>query len=287
MSERLTARLKEIEENSLDPELKSKESCVIELRQFKTFIESIAAVSKIANLRFDSDGVRAKASSPNAMVDAFLPRVLFSRYAELGEIGLPDTDKLLGMFSTLSNRRIPGKVNLRIYLEPGANGSPNRLHMISGLEEMVYLLQNPQAMEELEFPDTSPCKVRIDGENLAKAIKQSSVLGDASFSKSISKMVKFLVSEKFFRIMSEDEEHDKGTAKPKCEVLTDGMAESTFAIEQLLAINPTIGKSKEVTLSLGMNQPMILELVIGEMAIKYLIAEMKPKKVQRKKSVAN
>jgi len=32
MSERLTARLKEIEEISLDPELKSKESCVIELR---------------------------------------------------------------------------------------------------------------------------------------------------------------------------------------------------------------------------------------------------------------
>jgi len=143
MSERLTARLKEIEENSLDPELKSKESCVIELRQFKTFIESIAAVTKIANLRFDNDGIRAKASSSNAMIDAFLPRVLFSQYAELGEMGLPDTDKLLGMFSTLSNRRIPGKVNLRIYLEPGVNGSPNQLHMISGLEEMVYLLQNP------------------------------------------------------------------------------------------------------------------------------------------------
>jgi len=271
MTERLTARLKEIEERNLDPDLKSKESCVIELMQFKTFVESIAAVSKIANLRFDSDGIRAKASSANAMVEAFLPRVLFSRYAEFGEIGIPATDKLLGMFSTLSNRRIPGKVNLRIYLEPGANGNPNQLHMISGLEEMVYLLQNPQAIEELEFPDTSPCKVRIDGENLAKAIKQSSVLGDASFSKSISKMVKFLVSEKFFRIISEDENHDKGIAKPKCEVLGDGMAESTFPIEQLLAINPTIGKSKEVILSLRMNQPMILDLDIDKTKVKYYI----------------
>jgi len=135
----------------------------------------------------------------------------------------------------------------------------------------------------LEFPD-SPCKVRIDGENLAKAIKQSSVLGDAAFSKSMSKTVKFFVSEKFFRIISEDEEHDKGTAKPKCEVLTDGNADSIFAIEQLLAINPTIGKSNEATLSLGTNQPMILELAIGEMAIKYLIAEMKQKKGLRKKS---
>ena len=271
MTERLTARLKEIEERNLDPELKSKESCVIELRQFKTFVESIAAVSKIANLRFDSDGIRAKASSANAMVDAFLPRGLFSRYAELGEMGFPDTDKLLGMFPILSNRRIPGKVNLRIYVEPGVNGSPNQLHVISGLEEMVYLLQNPQAMEELEFPDISPCKIRIDGENLAKAIKQSSVLGNASFSKSISKMVKFLVSEKLFKIISEDENQDKGIAKPKCEVLGDGMAESTFPIEQLLAINPTIGKSKEVILSLGMNQPMILDLDIDKTKVKYYI----------------
>ena len=128
-------------------------------------------------------------------------------------------------------------------------------------------------MEELEFPDISPCKVRIDGENLAKAIKQSSVLGNAALSKSISKMVKFLVSEKFFRIISEDENQDKVTAKPKCEVLGDGMAESTFPIEQLLAINPTIGKSKEVILSLGMNQPMILDLDIDKTKVKYYINE--------------
>jgi hypothetical protein len=75
-------------------------------------------------------------------------------------------------------------------VEPGANVNLNQLHMISGLDEMVYLLQNPQATEELEFLDTSPCKVPNDGENFAKAIKQSSVLGDASFSKSMSKMVK-------------------------------------------------------------------------------------------------
>lgn len=289
MSERLTARLKEIEENSLDPELKSKENCVIELRQFKTFIESIAAVSKTANLRFDSDGVRAKASSPHMAVDAFLPKELFSRYAVLGEMGLPDTDKLLGMFSTLSNRGIPGKINLRIYVEPGVDGNPNQLHMISGLNEMIYVLQNPFAMEELKFSEPiSNCKVRIDGENLAKAIKQSSVLGDTAFSKSISKMARFLVSEKSFRIISEDENQDKGTAKPKCEVLGDGSADSTFAIDQLIAINPTIAKSNEATLRLGINESMILELDIDGMTTEYQIAGMKPKKaLARLKSASN
>lgn len=274
LSEKLSARLKEIEEKSLDPELKSKDNCVIELRQFKIFMESIAAVSKTANLRFDGDGVRAKGSSANAAVDAFLPRELFSRYAVLGEMGLPDTDKLLGMFSILSNRGIPGKVNLRIYVESGVNGNPNQLHMISGLNEMIYVLQNPFTMEELKFAEPiSNCKVRIDGENLAKAIKQSSVLGDTAFSKSISKMVRFLVSEKSFRIISEDENQDKGTAKPKCEVLGDGSADSAFVIEQLLAINSTIGKSKDSTLSLGLSQPMILELKIDKMKVKYYINE--------------
>lgn len=274
LSEKLSARLKEIEEKSLDPELKSKDNCVIELRQFKIFMESIAAVSKTANLRFDADGVGAKASSANVAVDAFLPRELFLRYAVLGEMGLPAMDKFLGMFSILSNRRIPGKANLRIYVEQGVDGNPNQLHMISGLNEMIYVLQNPFAMEELKFAEPiSNCKVRIDGENLAKAIKQSSVLGDTAFSKSISKMVRFLVSEKSFRIISEDENQDKGTAKPKCEVLGDGSADSTFAIEHLLAINSIISKSKDSTLSLGMDQPMMLELNIDKMKVKYYINE--------------
>ena len=89
----------------------------------------------------------------------------------------------------------------------------------------------------------------------------------------MSKKAKFLVSEKFFRIISEDENQDKGTAKPKCEVLTDGNADSIFAIEQLLAINSTIGKSNEAILSLGMHQPMILELDIDKMKVKYYINE--------------
>ena len=118
----------------------------------------------------------------------------------------------------------------------------------------------------------STCKVRIEGENLANAIKQSSLLSKTAETTSTrSEAAKFLVSEKFFRIVSEDENQDKVIAKPTCEVLGSGTADSTFAIDQLLAIKSILGKSKEVTLGLGMNQSMVMDLSVDEMAIKYFM----------------
>lgn len=270
IAEKLTARLNEIKMNCLDSHLRSKAGGIIELRHFKTFIESIAPISMTANLKFDSDGVRARSSNPstNAIVDAFLPSSLFSRYVQLGEICLPDIEKLLGMLTILSSKKIPGKVNLRIYVEPGTDSNPSQLHMISGSSEMIYLPQNYLSIEDQKF--TEPilmCKVQFKGENLAKAIKQSSAL---------SRTAKFLVSNKLFRILSADENHDKGIAKPHCEVSGYGSADSVFDIDQLLAMRHTIEKSKDVTLSLGTNQPMILDMAIDTIQIRYCIKESEP-----------
>ena len=100
------------------------------------------------------------------------------------------------------------------------------------------------------------------------ALKQSLVL---------SKTANFLVSVKLFRILSEDRTPEKaitkGIAKPHCEVLGDGSADSTFAIDQLMTLSRTIEKSQDVTLSLGMSQPLIMDLAIDKMAIKYYIKE--------------
>jgi ParB-like chromosome segregation protein Spo0J len=281
MVEKIMARLKEIEMKCLDPKIGSQSTCVIDLKHFRTFIESIAPISNEANLKFDSDGARIRALNPsaNAMVDAFLPRELFSHYAEIGKIGLPDTEKLRRMLTILSDKSSPGKANLRIYVEPGKdNEHPDQLHMISGPDEMVYLLQNPIVVDAGEFPESiSTCKVHIEGKNLAEAIKQSSAFGKTSNTTStMSKTAKFSVSEKLFRIVSEDETHDKGIAKPHCEVLGDESADSLFDLDQLLAIKHTIEKSKDVTLSLGMGQPMILDLDINKISIKYHVAEKEP-----------
>jgi DNA polymerase III sliding clamp (beta) subunit (PCNA family) len=289
MSEKILARVNEIEMNNLDPEIKSQASSVIGLKHFKTFIESVSQISETVNLKFDSDGIRAKASNPSAnmMVEAFLPKSLFSRYVELGEIGLPNTKKLIGMLSVLSSGRISGKANLLFYVKQGTDSNPLQLHMISGQTDMDYLLQDPLSIEDQKFPQPiSTCKVRIEGKNLAEAIKQSTNLSKTATSR-ISESAKFLVSKKFFRILTEDENHDNVTAKPKCEVLGDGSADSTFNIAELMVIYPTIGKSKDITLSLGMNQPMILDMTIDKMAIMYQIKEKEPKKDPKEEQGAN
>ena len=79
LAENITNRLKEIETKSLHPKVKSQAFCVIELKHFKTFIESIVPVSEKAVLRFESDGVRVKAAdlSANIMLEAFLPKCFF------------------------------------------------------------------------------------------------------------------------------------------------------------------------------------------------------------------
>jgi len=94
MSEKMMAKLNEIEMKCLYSNIRSHASGVIELKHFKTFIEIIAPISKKANLRFDGSS-QSQASNPsaNAITDAFLPRSLFSRYVELGEI-----DRLCQMF---------------------------------------------------------------------------------------------------------------------------------------------------------------------------------------------
>ena len=219
LAEKITTRLKEIESKSIDPKIESQANCVIELKHFKTFIESIVPVSEEANLKFGSDGVRVIAAglSCNMMLEAFLPRSLFSRYNELGEIGLPDANKLLGLISNLSNKKSAGK-NLLIYVEPGNDDNDlGKLHGLSGLNEIQCVLQNPSHTDDIKFQDSvSNCEVHIDGNNLVNAIKQSLVLSNTA---------KFLVSEKFFRILSEDKTPEKaiakGIAKPHCEVLQE------------------------------------------------------------------
>lgn len=271
LAEKITSRLKEIESKSIDPQIDTQANCVIELQHFKTFVESIVPVSEKANLKFDSDGVRARATghSCNIMIEAYLPRSLFSRYNELGEIGLPDTAKFLGLISNLSNRNMAGK-NLLIYVEPGNDDKdPAKLHGLSGLNEIQCILQNPSHIEAIKVQDSDlMCEVHVDGNNFVNALKQSLVL---------SKTAKFLVSEKYFRILSEDRTSGKaiakGIAKPHCEVSGDGSADSTFAIDLLMTLSRTIEKSQDVTLSLGMSQPMIMDLAIDKMAIKYYIKE--------------
>lgn len=271
VTEKMVERLREIETSSFDPKIKSQAYCIIELDHFKAFIESIVPISERANLKFDSDGVRVMAADPSANIiaEAFLPKVLFSHYVEIGEIGLPDTSKLLEKLTDLSTKKLAGKKNLLIYVEPGkGDKDQGKLHGHSGTNKIEYALESPSQVEGEGVPDSvSTCEVRVDGSDLVKALRQSKVNG---------KTGKFSVSDKKFKIVSEDE-NAKGIATPNCQVLGDGSADSVFAIDQLLAIKHTIEKCGDAKLSLGMNQPMILDLDIDKMAIKYFVKEKEVK----------
>jgi hypothetical protein len=279
VAENITNRLKEVDAKSLDPKVKSQACCVIELKHFRTFIESIVPVSEKANLKFERDGVRVQAAdlSANMMLEAFLPRELFSRYTEFGMIGLPNTDKLLGLLLFLSRSKLAGKKNLLIYVKPSnSNKDHGNLIGLSGQNEIQHILQNSLPIEDVKLPETvTTCQVRLDGNDLVKALKQTSVLSNTG---------KFLVSEKFFRILSEEEIFgevlSKGIAKPHCEVLGGGFANSIFDIDQLMAIKRTIAKCRNATLSLGMNQPLILDLAIDMMAIRYYVKEKEVKNAE-------
>ncbi|MFZ2470532.1 MAG: hypothetical protein WAW52_01190 [Methanothrix sp.] len=284
-SEKMATRLKEIEAKSLDPEIGSQAYCVIELRHFMTFIESIVPISEKATLCFDSDGIKVKAADlfANIVQEAFLPRSVFSRYEELGMIRLSDTSRLLRMMSIhLSRYNLAGKKNVLIYVEPD-NGEKifGRLHCVSGQHRVEHKLENPLPIEDITFPEmASTCKVHLDGKDLVNALKSSLIM--------MSETGNFLVSEKFFRIVFSDKplgkDADTIVAKPHCEVFGDGTADSTFAVDKLLEIKPTIAKCKDVKLSLGMNQPMIMDLAIDEMTIRYHVKEKVVEKAKKKRA---
>ncbi len=148
--------------------------------------------------------------------------------------------------------------------------------MTSGFKEAGQSILEPVITEDLEYPEPiSACKVRINGRNFAEVVEDLLfILKTKNKTSKLNKLSRFLASEKFFRIAFEDDSHNKGIRKVKCgEFLEDGTADSTFEIAQLKAIKSTIGRSREVILSLGMDQPMILDLDIDGILIKYLIVQ--------------
>jgi|WetSurMetagenome_2_1015567.scaffolds.fasta_scaffold04541_8 hypothetical protein len=284
-TERIATKLKELEAKSLKAEVRSRKHCVIEMRHFKTFIESIVPISEKATLSFDDDGVRVKAKdlSGDIVVEAFLPRAAFSRYEKLGKIRLSDTARLRSFISICSNSEIMGKQNLLIYADTGNNDKIfGKLYCLSANSKGELVLENPSSVEDIKFPEiVSTCKVNIDGKEFVKALKPSIALNGIGY---------FLVSEKSFRVVCREKLNDKDVdvfvAKPHCEVSGDG-ADSAFEVDKLIKINPIIEKSRNVTLSLGMNQPLIMDLAIDGMEIKYHVRDKEVKKAKKKRTLSS
>jgi hypothetical protein len=197
--------------------------------------------------------------------EAFLPKDLFSKYNELGEIGLPDTKMLLGMVSACSHNPSPGKKNLRLFVESCDEGDVSgKLYVASGQQEFQYVLLRPDCIIQRGMPEAHPgCEVIVEGKALANAVKKA---------KDIDPIVKFLVSDGTLLLVSQNEDI-RGTQRPACRVLSTGSVDSKFRVKRLMDIARVIERSKEVTLGLGVGAPMTIELKINAIAIKYYIKE--------------
>ena len=287
VAERITAKLKEIETKSLGPDQIPADSCIIKADLFKTFLMSLVPASNDLRLEFEAGGVHAVATDMIGYLaaEAFLPKESFEKYFDLGKIGLPNTKRLIQMISSISSDRLPGKKNLRLYIESNDGGDYSGidedpdwrimhsqdclgvLRGLSGRGNFRYRLLKPELIMDREMPDISlPCELQVDGKKLMIALEHA---------KALDQIGKFLLSGGSFDIVSLNNEV-RGTQHVDCIVQKGEFADPHFDLNRLMRIRRTIEKSMEVTLGLGIGMPMTMELKVGETAFRYYIKETQP-----------
>ena len=197
VAERITAKLKEIETKSLGPDQIPADSCIIKADLFKTFLMSLVPASNDLRLEFEAGGVHAVATDMIGYLaaEAFLPKESFEKYFDLGKIGLPNTKRLIQMISSISSDRLPGKKNLRLYIESNDGGDYSGidedpdwrimhsqdclgvLRGLSGRGNFRYRLLKPELIMDREMPDISlPCELQVDGKKLMIALEHAKAL---------------------------------------------------------------------------------------------------------------
>jgi len=287
VAEKITAKLKEIETKSLGPDQIPADSCIIKADLFKTFLMSLVPASNDLRLEFEAGGVHAVATDMIGYLaaEAFLPKESFEKYFDLGKIGLPNTKRLIQMISLISSDRLPGKKNLRLYIESNDGGDYSGidedpdwrimhsqdclgvLRGLSGRGNFRYRLLKPELIMDREMPDISlPCELQVDGKKLMIALEHA---------KALDQIGKFLLSGGSFDIVSLNNEV-RGTQHVDCIVQKGEFADPHFDLNRLMRIRRTIEKSMEVTLGLGIGMPMTMELKVGETAFRYYIKETQP-----------
>ena len=250
-------------------------------------VKPLVPASNDLRLEFEAGGVHAVATDMIGYLaaEAFLPKESFEKYFDLGKIGLPNTKRLIQMISSISSDRLPGKKNLRLYIESNDGGDYSGidedpdwrimhsqdclgvLRGLSGRGNFRYRLLKPELIMDREMPDISlPCELQVDGKKLMIALEHA---------KALDKIGKFLLSGGSFDIVSLNNEV-RGTQHVDCIVQKGEFADPHFDLNRLMRIRRTIEKSMEVTLGLGIGMPMTMELKVGETAFRYYIKETQP-----------
>lgn len=248
----------------------------INAKILKFLMKSIVPTDDGLKLKFDSDGLRIiSVNQENSLMSSsFMPKSYFSKYElEPCEICLRRSRDLIYY---LQNG------NIQIFIEPEATYYKDRFmrmyssHDDGGVTRKASLeLTRTEYVEDINMPNLSPtCRsaVSISSKDFVTAlreIRRTNCRGKAS----LNRIARLSIENSFLKIESEE---DGYIQKIPLNVTMAGEAESTFNIAELLDadIRTVIEKSDTITIGLGKDYPLIMDLLIGKMQITYLLAPL-------------
>lgn len=252
----------------------------IEGENLKTLIEGIMSVNNDIRVKFDAEGVTIKEINPesNAAISASLPRGLFTRYdTEIKEIGWFDNKNsiLLGSLSMASGKikisLTPDKHYLYLNSDPIGEAVP-------GIKLQLRLIPPTVLERMLEYqgvPKFDPtCRIVVSSKEFIKALRN---INSLKLEKEMSyRRAKFTLNEEktVLEISAQNEGIGLVEKVPISRMESDGPVDSTIGIGHLLQrnIKNTILKSDTIILGLGKDYPMVIDVNIGGVEIKYMIS---------------
>ena len=225
---------------------------VIGAEKLKDSVESISALVDEAKFRITPEGISVKAVDPAnvAMVSFELSKDAFDSFeASEGELGIDLTK--LGSILDMADKAD----NIELELDENTH---KLVIIMSGLSYTMSLLDPSSIRKEPKVPTLDlPVRIVIRGEDIKRAVKAAEKVGDY--------MSMGVNGEIFF--MGAEGDTDKVLVEMTKDQLIDfkaGEAQSLFSLDYLSDISKIAGKASEVTIDIGKDYPLKLNIKIAE-----------------------
>jgi len=284
LSEDIISQIKAIGVRSPVPERKvevipGEYQLEINAKLLDMFLESVVPSDEGVKLKFDNDGLRIIEHNEESTFasSAFMPKSYFSKYE------LEPCEICLRRIQDLSGKLRDGRV--QIFVEPETTYHHDRIMKIySGYEdggvtrEDEIILTRPDFIrKDLLLPKLeAACKlvVSISSKDFVESLRD--ITRTASHGKDGLKFYRFAefsVEDSLLKIVARE---DNSIQKIPCNVLVQGEAASEFNVASIADgdIGRVIEKSDTITLGLGIDYLLIMDLAIGKMQITYLLAPL-------------
>jgi len=254
----------------------------IDAQTLKFFLDSVIPAEKGFKLIFGADGLKIISYNDretNISV-SFMPKDYFSKYE------LEPCEICLRNFSELyENIRFSKKV--QIFIEAETEYVHDRVMKIySGYEACGVTRDATIRLARLEFGPKNrgtpklnpPCVavVSISSKDFVRSLGNIrwTQISDENNNRRHVRNATFSIEDSKIKIVADD----GSIQKIPCNVLVQGEVDSSFDVYPLSGgdIGNVVEKSDTITLGMGKDYPMIVDLTIGKMTIEYIMAPLIP-----------